>query len=208
VDYRLRQNAARINKGIRNFSRLVGQDVKWYEFIPQSVEDVDSTDSGTGFDDDLYDEGGEQVVNGHHGASARWKAPKIIRVVQAIINEGSQQFRETGSYSVDTLTLIVQYEELVRKGLANPANRGAHTNDRIGFDGRIFSVDMFNPRGRIATVPGFTVSIQALEVKEDELLDGPNWFELPFTVPPVVVEGALYPGSSTYPSSSLYPQGV
>lgn len=165
-----------------------GQTVLWYEFNPASIEDADSGDPDVAFDDDLYDEGGSQLnrVGGAIGSGRRWHSPKRVKVYQAMLNEGAQEFNPEGNYTVDTLTLIVQYSEL-RKKISNPTDRGAHVNDRIGYDGRIFSVDSFNPRGRIADAI-MTVTVQCLEVKEDEMaLDPEEWWgdgavDVPVTV--------------------------
>lgn len=184
-DFRLRRNARRINDGLRRQTRLVGQDVLWYVWIAESVEDEDSDDPGSVFDSDLYDEGGSQSIGGNIGTgqSAQWYAPITVRVYQAILNEGSQEFQPEGQYTVDRLTLIVSYESLKRAGIPNPTDRGAHTNDRIDYDGRLFSVDSFNPRGRISNNV-FTVTVQCLEIKDDELQVGDQtwWTD---TRPPV-----------------------
>jgi len=174
MDRRLRRNAIRINQGLERFGRQVGQDVLWYEWNAASVEDEDSSDPGPQFDDDLYDEGGSQPgrPDAPVGRNAEWWAPVTVRVLQAVLNEGEQEFQDIGNYTVDRLSIVVAYEALVKAGISNPTDRGGHMNDRIGYDGRLFSVDAFNPRGRIANVPGFTVSVMATEIKDDELAVG------------------------------------
>lgn len=169
---RLRRSIQHIQKSILRASTRQGQTVLWYEFDPTSVENEDSDDYGAGFDNDLYDEGGVQTGG---GTSRRWKAAKTIQVFQAILNEGAEQFTDVGTYEVDDLTLIVSADELRAKGIAQPKNRGDHTDDRVVYDNRIFSVDRFNPRGRIADAV-LTVTVGCKEVKSDEqVLDDVTW---------------------------------
>jgi hypothetical protein len=171
MDRRLRRVIGRAQRSIRRTSQRQGQRVLWYEFIPSSVEDVDSNDQGTAVDDDLYDEGWSQVRPGstQGGSAAQWGYPKPVQVFQAMLTEGAQTFDpEGGSYMVDNLTLIVGYQAFLRAGVSNPADRGAHINDRVEYDGRLFAVDAFNPRGRVADT-SLTVTVRCLEIKDDEL---------------------------------------
>jgi hypothetical protein len=174
---RLKRQIRHMDRQMKRATRGWGQTVLWYEWDPASVEDEDGGDPGIAFDDDLYDEGGSQSarVGPAVGSGRRWKAPRTVPVYQAVLNEGEQEFLPEGNYTVDRLTLYVQYSELAKR-ISNPTDRGAHVNDRIGYDGRIFSVDAFNPRGRIADAV-MTVTVHCTEIKDDEMrLDGEDWY--------------------------------
>lgn len=178
------REVGRIDRAMRRASQAWGQTVVWYEFDPTSVADPPPTPmagtvmAGTGsgpetpapFDDDLYDEGGIQLGG---GTTRRWGKGKTIPVYQAILTEGERQYGDTGTYAVDTLLLIVNYKVLVRHGITDPTDRGMHYNDRIEYDGRLFSVTHFYPQGRIADSI-ITVTVSATEVKEDERRNDPD----------------------------------
>jgi hypothetical protein len=169
---RLRRQQAWIDRSLKRATRAFGQSVLWYEFDPTSVEDVDSADQGVGFDDDVYDEGGTQFGGGQ---SRKWQKPKRVQVFQAMLEEGMEQDTGDGTYTVDGLTLIASYALLVQQGISNPTDRGAHIRDRIEFDGRLFKVSHFEPRGRISDYIE-TVTVTAVEVKDDErVTDAVPW---------------------------------
>lgn len=173
--HRLKRQIAWMEKSIKRATRAYGQSVLWYEFDPTSVEDTDSNDAGTGFDDDLYDEGGTQFGRGQ---SRKWRAPKRVPVYQAMLDEGGEQYDGDGTYTVDRLTLIIGYTMLVQHGISNPRDRGAHTRDRIEYDNRLFKIDHFEPRGRIADTIT-SVVISAVEVKDDErVTDAAPWYAI------------------------------
>lgn len=139
---------------MRQTARAYGQTVLWFE-LDEAHENPH----------DPYDEGGRF-----------WKSPRTINVYQASIDEGEQQFLRTGAYRVATLHLIIEGDELRRRGISQPIERGAHDQDRIIYDGRLFSVDDLEPRGRIGNTL-MTVSVQCTEVMEDEQqMDDLTWY--------------------------------
>lgn len=173
--HRMRRDIRAANKHMRREARRWGQQVLWYEFNPASVEDVDSGDLGTGYDADLYDEGGAQVRPGttDTGTGRRWKSPKPVQVQLARLDEGAEQYDDRGTYEVDRLTVIVSRQALVFAGIDPDVDR---EDDRVVFDGRVFAVTHFDKRGRIADTY-FTVTVTCTQVKEDEMqTDDMPWF--------------------------------
>lgn len=150
-------------------SQRWGQQVTWYEFLEESVSDET--------DDDLYDEGGYQGRPGTTDVGTigrKWKAPKQVQVYMARLDEGAEQYDETGQYTVDRLTIVVARQSLKNYGI-DPTIE--HTNDRIEFDGRLFNVNHFDKRGRLADTY-LTVTITCAEVKDDERhTDAAEWHE-------------------------------
>lgn len=173
--HRLKRQVAWIERSLKRATRAYGQTVLWYEFDPTSVEDEDSSDAGAGFDDDLYDEGGRQFGG---GSSRKWQAPKRVPVYQAMLDEGAEQDIGDGQYTVDRLNIITGYTFLVKSGISNPTDRGAHIRDRIEYDGRLFRIDQFEPRGRVADTIT-SVRVSAVEVKDDERTsDASPWYAI------------------------------
>lgn len=164
MDRRLRRALRYIDRTIGRESLRRGQQVLWYEFDATSVSDAE--------DIDLYDEGGSQLGE---GASRKWGSAVPIQTYQAILDEGAQQFLPEGAYTVDTLRLIISYAEMNAAGISNPLDRGAHIHDRVEYDGRLWSVDSYNPRGRTAD-RSLTVTVICTQVMEDEqVLDDATW---------------------------------
>jgi hypothetical protein len=148
-------------------SQRWGQQVLWYEFNVASVNDAT--------DEDLYDEGGPQLRPGTDdaGTSRRWKDPKTVQVYMARLDEGAEDYDETGQYDVDRLTLVVNRQSLKNYGIDPTAD---HLNDRIAFDGRLFNVNHFDKRGRLADTY-LTITVTCVEVKEDErYTDDATWY--------------------------------
>lgn len=172
--HRLRRDIRLINKHMRREAYRWGQTVTWYEFDPTSVEDVDSDDPGTGFDDDLYDEGGVQARPGTTatGTSRKWQRPKTVQVYMARIDEGMEDYSEEGTYVVDRLTITTN-TQLLRSFDIDPS--ADHMNDRIEFDGRLFNIQSFERHGWIADT-NTTVTVMAPEVMDDERqTDDASW---------------------------------
>jgi hypothetical protein len=164
---RLRRDIRAANRHMRQESYRWGQQVDWYEFNPASVEDVDSDDPGTGIDDDLYDEGGLQERTGTTatGTSRKWHAPQPVQAYMARLDEGAEVYDETGTYDVDRLTVVVTRELLAASGIDPDEDR---LNDRVGFDGRIFAVNHFDKRGRMADTY-LTITVTGTQVMDDEM---------------------------------------
>lgn len=166
ADHRLKRRLVAIEHGLRKYSREVGQTVTWYEFKPSSV--ADSTDT------DLYDEGGAQLGGGD---GRHWYAGVPLPVIQAFLDEGVEQFQPQGQYQLGSLRLILGYAEFQRRGFTMPADRGAHLNDRVEYDNRLWSVDAFLPRGRISNKL-MTITVEGTEVTADEQqMDDATWHD-------------------------------
>jgi hypothetical protein len=172
---RMRRDIRLINKAMRNESYRWGQQVIWYPFNPASVEDEDSDDPGTGYDADLYDEGGlqQRAWSNDTGTSRRWGEARPVQVQMARMDEGMEQFSDQGSYDVDRLTIIVSRQALADSGIDPDEDRH---NDRVVFDGRTFAVNHFDKRGRISDTY-LTATVTCAQVMDDEMqTDDVPWY--------------------------------
>jgi len=171
----LRREVDYIDRAMKEEAASWGQTVTWYELLPTSVEDEDSDDPGSTFDDDLYDEGGSQLGS---GTSRRWGIGKKVTVHNAMLMEGIEQYSDTGTYMVDRLSFSVNYNALQRYGVTVAEDPGAHNGDRIEYHGRIFRVTQFDTQGRIGGFGPTMVTVVAHQVKDDERVnDAEEWHD-------------------------------
>lgn len=157
-----------MNKNMRRESYRWGQTVRWYPFDPSSVDDAT--------DQDLYDEGGTQSRPGtvNTGTSRHWFSPKTVQTIMTRVDEGSEDYREEGSYSVDRLYGIIS-AQLLRDFGIDPDD-GDHLDDRIEFNGRLFSVDSFEKHGWVSDI--YTqVTVRGTQVMPSEQhTDDASWY--------------------------------
>ena len=105
------------------------------------------------------------------GPQRLWYPAITLPVWNAQYRRQSQNFDDSGLYLVDTVKLIFSYFAFFSTTMLDPDPNGQdHLNDRVGFDGRLFSVDSFLPRGRIASY-FLTISVDLTEVAQEELIE-------------------------------------
>ena len=103
------------------------------------------------------------------GPQRAWFPPVVLPVLLGEYTRASQNFDNDGLYLVDTLHLIFSYNQFLQTTMLDPDPQGQdHLNDRVVFDGHLFSVDSFVPRGRVAS-RFLTVSCDLTEVAQEEL---------------------------------------
>lgn len=135
-------------QGMREYQLHVGQWAHWFRF----------NKTGT-TKDPTYDTGPQRA----------WYAPISLPVLIGEYARAGQNFDDGGLYLVDTLHLIFSYDQFFHTTMPDPDPYGNdHLNDRVGFDGHLFNVDSFYPRGRVGSY-FLTVSCDLHEVAQEEL---------------------------------------
>jgi hypothetical protein len=130
---------------MKQYQWNAGQWVHWFRF------DRPDTTSHP-----VYDTGPQRV----------WYPPVTIPVVIAEYMRASQNFDDDGMYLVDSLHIIMSYDAFFHSQITDPDPNGVdHLNDRVGFDGKLFSVNSFIPRGRVGSY-FWTISVQCQDVAE------------------------------------------
>lgn len=131
-----------------DYQPQVGQWCQWYRFNP----------SGTTANP-IYDTGPQRA----------WFPFVTLPLMLGEYTRADQNFDDDGLYLVDNLHLIISYDQFFHTQMLDPDPTGMdHLNDRVGFDGHLFSVDSFVPRGRVASY-FLTISCNLTEVAQEEL---------------------------------------
>jgi hypothetical protein len=82
-----------------------------------------------------------------------------------------RNFDDDGLYLVDRVHVICSYDAFFHTTMPDPDPYGNdHLRDRVAFDGHIFRVDTFLPRGRAASY-FLTISIDLTEVAQSDLAE-------------------------------------
>lgn len=149
-----------IDQGIADRQQEVGFTVPWYFF------DRDKTTT-----DPIYDEGSF----GQYGL--RWRGPYPMPVYQITRIEGADEDNGQGFYTVDRITVWLSYRQAVDAGLLPaPDQTDQHLKDRFIFDNKVWSPDSIISRNLLGG--GGTrsmVIVQATQVRDDEMVDDPNF---------------------------------
>lgn len=157
----VRREIRSVERGLRQFQREVGDTVVWYEF--------DSAKSSGG---DTYDEGGipdpldPTLIP--TGAGLVFKAPTAIPVVWIRFVTPTAIQTEEGEYTVNRTTLRFARDVMRTSGLQNPLDPAAHFNDRYSYNGFLYRVDGYNPRGWIHNTY-LMVDVNGTQLKPEEL---------------------------------------
>jgi len=135
-------------RGMRRYQREAGQWSQWFRF----------NKAGT-TSDPTYGTGPGRV----------WYPSVTIPVLIGEYQRAGQNFDDDGLYLVDRLTLVMSYNDFYNSGIPDPdPSAQNHVNDRVAFDGRLFAVDTFIPKGRVASY-FLTITVTLREVAQSEL---------------------------------------
>ena len=136
-------------KGMREYQLHAGEWCHWFRF----------NKTGTTMHP-IYDTGPQRA----------WFAPITVPLLIGEYERAPQNLTsDDGLYQVDKLHCIISYDQFFHSTMPDPDPTGAdHVNDRVAYDGSLFSVDSFLPRGRIAS-HFLTISVDATEVAQEEL---------------------------------------
>jgi len=103
------------------------------------------------------------------GPQRAWYAPVTLPLLIGEFHRAPKSFEEDALYRVDQAHLIFSYSAFFHSLMPDPDPTGQdHVNDRVGFDGKLFSVATFTPEGRVAD-EFLTVSVNLFEVGQGEL---------------------------------------
>jgi len=131
-----------------DYQRDVGQWCQWFRFNSTATTSHP-----------IYSTGPQRV----------WYNPITLPVLLGEYTRGEQNFDNDGLYLVDSVRLIFSYKAFLQTTMPDPDPFGQdHLNDRVVFDGHLFSVDSFVPRGRVASY-FLTVSVDLSEVAQEDL---------------------------------------
>lgn len=139
-----------IRSGItQDLQAPVGQVVQWRLFDPvatvvDDVYDVGSSDGGRVF-----------------------RAPIDLPVVNAYVFQNEMYANDRGLYTVDTLRLFVNYDDVIRYLPSLDAQPDEHLKDRVQFRDQMFSPNRVFPRGQI-NMDYTVLTVDLTQVKAEE----------------------------------------
>jgi hypothetical protein len=103
------------------------------------------------------------------GPQRAWNTPITLPCQIGEYNRAQKNFDDDGLYLVDHVKLIFSYNAFFTTAMPDPdPNNQNHLNDRVGYDGKLFSVASFLPRGRVAAY-FLTVSVDLIQVAQEEI---------------------------------------
>lgn len=139
-----------IRKGItRELEKPVGQYVDWYLFDPE-----DSTS------DPIYDVGSP--------AGGRvWRGPVRVPIVNGFIFQDEQYQSDRGFYTVDTLRIVINFDDVIRHVPGLDEQPDQHLLDRIEFRGSVFQPTRVFPKGQVG-YEYMGLLVEAIQVKPEE----------------------------------------
>lgn len=136
------------DRAMKEYQRQVGQWAHWFRF------NLAATTAHP-----VYDVGPQRV----------WYPPITVPVMIGEYGRAGQNFDDDGLYRLDSVHFVISKSAFFHTTMPDPDETGAdHVNDRVGFDGTLFSVDSFQPRGRVAGY-FWTISVDAHEVAQEDL---------------------------------------
>lgn len=105
------------------------------------------------------------------GPLRAWYNPISLPVWLGEYQRAGKNFGDDGLYLVDRVHVICSYDQFFHTTMPDPDPYGNdHLRDRVAFDGHIFKVDTFLPRGRVADY-FLTISIDLTEVAQTSLAE-------------------------------------
>jgi hypothetical protein len=135
-------------RGMQRYQEQVGEWVQWFRFN-QSATTSDPTYST--------------------GPGRTWYPAVTLPVLIAEDVRADQNFDEDALYLLDHLHLIISYDAFLHTMMPDPDPFQAdHVNDRVGFDGKLFDVNTFVPRGRVAA-SYLTISVDCQQTSQEDL---------------------------------------
>lgn len=138
----IRHELAMMQRGLADFATEVGVNVSWYEFDPSRTTSSDVYDEGP--IPNIFDPTLPQTYGG-----LAFRPPVKIKCVWWRYLAPSNIQTQGGEYTVSTSTLRFPSSSMGRAGLHRPMAPEAHLNDRYFFQGRLYRVESYAPRGQI-----------------------------------------------------------
>jgi len=120
------------------------------------------------------------------GAGRVWTGPAILKVIKAIITQGSSAVNERGFYNTDVLSITINMDVIDGSSLSGgeslpipelkylPSNPDAYLRDRIVFKDQVFTPKRVLPKG-IITNDYTLFDIDCYQVNPEELVNDPQF---------------------------------
>ena len=139
-----------IRHGIsQDLQRPVGQEVRWYVY-----------DEVNTHVDPVYD------VGSPAGGRA-WKKAFSLPVINAYIFQNEMYQNDLGMYTVDTLRLFINYDDVVRFIPTLDSQPDVHLKDRVEFRGQMYAPNRVFPKGQIQ-LDYMALTVDLTQVKPEE----------------------------------------
>lgn len=153
--------AGSIWEGIRDeLATPVGVEVDWWVW-----------DHGFAIDevvDDVYD------VSRYEDGGRTWAGPVRVPVVTAQIFQGTITQNDRGFYNTDTMRVVMNAEDALRRFPNILSDPDSHIKDRIVFRDEVFSPTRVYPRGHVE-YKFAVVTIECAQVNSEELVNDPQF---------------------------------
>lgn len=142
----------RMNETMRNYGRVWGENVLWFEY-----------DSMASTKHNVYDEGPSRV----------WYPPVVLPVLFLDFRQDDPIDSESGFYVLSTASICFQVTEANDRFRLGPLNTAAHFRDRFSYDNNIYRVTKYEKQG---FVNGTYLTVSALgeQVKGEEVVNDPQ----------------------------------
>lgn len=146
-----------IHRALRGWQNRTGDVVTYFRF--------QRDESGM---HEVYDEasGAGRVFYG------RWQLP-ALHVTH--VESGNEEPRDSGLYVVDTLRVVLEYDQLIKYGLTEmDIKHGSFQRDRVAYDNALYAVQRLQILGQIRR-RDVVVVIEARQIRNDELVNDPEF---------------------------------
>lgn len=157
----VRREIRSAERGLTELQREIGDTVTWYELDP-------ALSSGG----EIYGEGGIQdpfdLTLAPSGAGLIFKAPKPTVAVWIRFIPTTTPQSESGEYTLDTSTMRFATKTLREAGLQHPQDPNWHFNDRIAYNGVLFRVEEYAPKGWLHNAY-LMIDVSLRQFKEEEM---------------------------------------
>lgn len=135
-------------RGMRRQQLRQGEWMTWFRFHPEATTS-----------DPVYGTGPQRA----------WYNGVVVPVWLGEYNRAGKNFDDDGLYLIDKVHGIMSYDAFFHTAMPDPdPSNQDHVNDRVAYDGRLFSVASFTPEGRVASY-FLTISFDLIEVAQEEL---------------------------------------
>lgn len=149
-DRRLLREIRQAYQGMDRAQLEQGEWVEWFRFNPAGTTS-----------DPTYPTGPQRA----------WYPSITIPVWLGEYNRAPKNFDDGGMYLVDQVHGIMSYFAFFSSTIVDPDPTGQnHLNDRVGYDGRLFGISTFFPRGRTASY-FLTISFSMIQIMAEDLAE-------------------------------------
>ena len=130
----------------------VGQDVLWRLF-----------DTAATVIDDVYDVGASS-------GGRSWKKGFALPVVNAYVFQNEMYQNDRGLYTVDTLRLFINYDDVIRFIPTLDSQPDTHLKDRVEYRGQMYAPNRVFPKGQI-NMDYTVLTVDLTQVKPEETVN-------------------------------------